>query len=83
MSNIDMYNWQDRCYQFLIHKGLNSSTANHQVFNFVRDNSDKDFHFDVDKRVTKEQLSNVLVMLSNYYDDKGLEVYEYEDTFKE
>jgi hypothetical protein len=62
-----MFKWQDKCYQFLLGKGLSNKEASHQVFNFVRDNMDKDFHFDVDTRITESELIKVLGWLTVYY----------------
>jgi hypothetical protein len=67
-----MYKWQDKCFQFLIGKGLNRQKAQHEIFNFVRDNMHKDFHFDVDIRVTETELIKVLSMLTIYYKTKIL-----------
>ena len=62
-----MYNWQDTCYQFLTGKGFNRAQAQHHLFNFVRDNMNEDFHFDVDTRVNEEELIKVLVLITKYY----------------
>ncbi len=75
-----MYNWQDKCYQFLIGKGFNRKQAQHHLFNFVRDNMNEDFHFDVDIRVTELELIKVLEILTTYYNAE-LYIYEYENTF--
>lgn len=73
-----MYNWQDKCYQFLRGKGFNKKDAEHHLFNFVRDNMMKeDFHFDVDTRVNEEELIRVLILLTKYYNAK-LYIYEYQ-----
>jgi hypothetical protein len=73
-----MYNWQDKCYQFLREKGFNKKDAEHHLFNFVRDNMMKeDFHFDVDTRVNEEELIRVLILLTKYYNAK-LYIYEYQ-----
>lgn len=69
-----MYKWQDKCFQFLIGKGLDRKTAQHQIFNFVRDNMYEDFHFDVDTKVTETELIKVLKMLTIYYKTKILAV---------
>ena len=73
-----MYNWQDKCYQFLLGKGFDKKQASHQLFNFVRDNMNEDFHFDVDKRVNEEELVRVLILLTKYY-NSVLYIYEYEN----
>lgn len=62
-----IYNWQDKCFQFLLGKGLDRKEASHQVFNFVRDNLDKDFHFDVDTSVNESELIKILSWLTIYY----------------
>lgn len=67
-----MYKWQDKCFQFLLAKGLDRKTAQHEIFNFVRDNMYEDFHFDVDTRVTESELIKVLNMLTIYYKTKIL-----------
>jgi hypothetical protein len=73
-----MYNWQDKCYQFLRQKGFNKKDAGHHLFNFVRDNMmESDFHFDVDTKVNEEELIRVLILLTKYYNTK-LYIYEYE-----
>ena len=75
-----MYNWQDKCYQFLLGKGFDKKQASHQVFNFVRDNLHEDFHFDVDTRVNETELIKVLGLLTKYYNSE-LYIYEYENVF--
>ena len=73
-----MYNWQDKCYQFLREKGFNKEDAGHHLFNFVRDNMmEADFHFDVDTKVNEEELIRVLILLTKYYNTK-LYIYEYQ-----
>ena len=64
-----MFNWQDKCYQFLMGKGFNRQQAEYHMVNFVRDNSHEDFHFDVDIRVNKELLTRVLILLTKYYNN--------------
>ena len=64
-----MYKWQDKCYQFLLRKGLNKAQAEHHIFNFVRDNMHRDFHFDVDTRVNEKEMFKVLVWLTVYYNE--------------
>lgn len=73
-----MYKWQDKCYQFLIGKGFNRKDAQYHLFNFVRDNVDKGFHFDVDTRVNQDELIKVLKMLTIYYREV-LYIYEYQN----
>jgi hypothetical protein len=69
-----MHNWQNKCYQFFIGKGFNRRQASQYVFNFVRDNMDIiDFHFDVDIRVTTDQLVVLLTHLTLYYKKIGLD----------
>ena len=73
-----MYNWQDKCYQFLRQKGFNKKDAGRLLFYFVKDNLVvSDFHFDVDTRVNEEELIRVLILLTKYYNTK-LYIYEYE-----
>ena len=67
-----MYKWQDKCFQFLLAKGLDRQQAQHEIFNFVRDNMYEDFHFDVDTKVTESELIKVLNMLTIYYKTKIL-----------
>lgn len=69
--------WQDKCYQFLTGKGFNRKEAQHHLFNFVRDNINEDFHFDVDIRVNQEELIKVLGLLNKYYNSR-LYIYHYQ-----
>jgi hypothetical protein len=71
-----MFTWQDKCYQFLTGKGFNRKDAQYHLFNFVRDNIDKGFHFDVDIKINEEELIKVLMLLTKYYKEE-LYIYEY------
>lgn len=62
-----MYKWQDKCFQFLLGKGFNREDAQRHLFNFVRDNMHRDFHFDVDTRVNEKEMFMVLVWLTSYH----------------